>query len=62
MTLNNFFKCKRVEYSYFCDEGNVVRDVPDYSKKPSNNTPFNANYVSSPYSEKSISTQKNTVS
>jgi hypothetical protein len=30
MTLNNFLKCKRVGDSYFCKDGNVVRDVPNY--------------------------------
>jgi hypothetical protein len=34
MTLNNFLKCKRVGDSYFCKDGNVVRDVPNYSKPP----------------------------
>jgi hypothetical protein len=31
MTLNNFLKRKRVGDSYFCKDGNVVRDVPNYS-------------------------------
>jgi hypothetical protein len=31
MMLNNFLKCKCVGNSYFCKEGNVVCDVPNYS-------------------------------
>jgi hypothetical protein len=34
MTLKDFLKCKRVGDSYFCKDGNVVRDVPNYSKPP----------------------------
>jgi hypothetical protein len=34
ITLNNFLKCKRVGNSYFCIDGNVVRNVPNYSKPP----------------------------
>jgi hypothetical protein len=33
-TFNNFLKCKRVGDSYLCKDGNVVRDVPNYSKPP----------------------------
>jgi hypothetical protein len=40
MTLNNFLKCKRVRNLYFCNEGNVVRDVPDCSKNPSSKDPI----------------------
>jgi hypothetical protein len=62
MTLNDFLKCKRVGNSYFCNEGKVVRDVPDYSKPQATTTPLNANYVSLLYSEKSTSMHVNTVS
>jgi hypothetical protein len=40
MTLNNFLKCKRVGDSYFCKDGNVVRDVPNYSKPPKETDPI----------------------
>jgi hypothetical protein len=40
MTLNNFLKCKRVGDSYFCKDGNVVRDVPNYSKPPKDTDPI----------------------
>jgi hypothetical protein len=39
MTLNNFLKCKRVGDSYFCKDGNVVRDLPNYSKLPKDTVP-----------------------
>jgi hypothetical protein len=40
MTLNDFLKCKRVGDSYFCKDGNVVRDVPNYSKPPKDTDPI----------------------
>jgi hypothetical protein len=40
MTLNNFLKCKKVGDSYFCKDGNVVRDVPNYSKPPKETDPI----------------------
>jgi hypothetical protein len=43
MTLNDFLKCKRVGDSYFCKDGNVVQDVPNYSKKPKTPTPLKEN-------------------
>jgi hypothetical protein len=40
MTFNNFLKCKCVGDSYFCKDGNVVRDVPNYSKTPKDTDPI----------------------
>jgi hypothetical protein len=40
MTLNDFLNCKRVGDSYFCKDGNVVRDVPNYSKPPKDTDPI----------------------
>jgi hypothetical protein len=40
MTLEDFLKCKRVGDSYFCKDGNVVRDVPNYSKPPKDTDPI----------------------
>jgi hypothetical protein len=40
MTLNDFLKCKRVGNSYFCKDGNVGRDVPNYSKNPKDTDPI----------------------
>jgi hypothetical protein len=40
MTLNDFLRCKRVGDSYFCKDGNVVRDVPNYSKPPKDTDPI----------------------
>jgi hypothetical protein len=40
ITLNDFLKCKRVGDSYFCKDGNVVRDVPNYSKPPKDTDPI----------------------
>jgi hypothetical protein len=40
MTLNNFLKSKRMGDSYLCKYGNVVRDVPNYSKPPKDTYPI----------------------